>query len=487
MGKRFISLVCAFSLIFAGLAGRCAYIALGRTYQISDSYNSYTLNIGKLTTNIYGRSGIKINNNSKVYVAVIRPNEKCLSELDKLFTPQETAEITQELSKGYPVMKTVSKKVDTKYIKIYEKILNEESTMCSPYMISKMYGGLEQYVSEEIGSLSVNFSVDALGRLLTGDDGTVVDDNYDSNDGIIISLDNRIQKIAEESAENLKYGSVVIMDVDSSQVLASVSRGDDYINRSLSPYAVGSVFKLIVAACAIENNIDVLYNCTSSIQVADAEFHCQKEHAHGIQTIKQALANSCNCYFVNLALKLGADRLYETAKSFGFGDSFELYKNWNVSAGVFPDADELQSLGQLALVGFGQGRLTDSPVHFCAAISCIANGGNYSSPTLDLQDVKENQVISAKTAEKLSEYMRYVVTNGTGTAAEYNKKSAGKTATAQSGIYENGVEVLNTWFAGFYPYNNPQYAIVVMRENGVSGSGDCCPVFRSIVEKLDEI
>ncbi len=83
--------------------------------------------------------------------------------------------------------------------------------------------------------------------------------------------------------------------------------------------------------------------------------------------------------------------------------------------------------------------------------------------------------------------MRYVVTNGTGSLAEYNNSSAGKTATAQSGIYKNGVEVLNTWFTGFYPYKNPKYAIVVMCENGDSGAGDCAPVYRAIVEKLDKM
>ena len=62
--------------------------------------------------------------------------------------------------------------------------------------------------------------------------------------------------------------------------------------------------------------------------------------------------------------------------------------------------------------------------------------------------------------------------------------SAGKTSTAQSGRYENGTEILNTWFAGVYPYDNPEYAIVVMTENGKSGAGDCCPIFRAIVEKL---
>ena len=485
MGKRFITLICVFAVIFTGLAGRCAYIALGNAYQISDSYNSYTLNIGTLYTNIYDRTGLKINNNAKRYIAVIRPNEKCLNELEKLFNEEESADITEELSQGYPVLREVDKKADTQYIKILEKISDDNAV--AKHLIKKEYGGLEQYVSEEIGTLSVNYSVDAVGRLLTGDDGTIVNDDYDSNDGIIISIDSKIQKIAEEASINLPKGAVVIMDSESSQILASVSKGDDYVNRAISPYAVGSVFKLIVCACAIENNINPIFNCTSKIKVSDTEFHCQNNKSHGIQNIKQALANSCNCYFVNLALKLGSEKLVKTANDFDFGKAFKLYQDWSVKSGTFPTKSELSSPGQLALIGFGQGMLTDSPMHFASAVSCIADGGNYSSPTLDINDVEENKIITEKTAKTLREYMRYVVTDGTGANAEYEGKSAGKTATAQSGIYNNGTEVLNTWFAGFYPYKNPKYTIVIMREDGESGAGDCCPIYRAIVEKLDNI
>lgn len=487
MGKRFTVLICVFALLFSGLAGRCGYIAMGSTYRVSDSYNSYTINIGRLTANIFDRAGTHINNKEKAYSAVIRPNEKCLSELSKVFDDSEIADITAQLAKGYPVVRNVSGKADTKYIKIYEKITNDADSVTSPHLIAGMYGGLESYACDEIGSLSVNFAVDALGRLLAGDEGTVVNNNYDSKEGIIISLDNRIQQIAEEGAKSIPYGAVVIVDTESSQVLASVSKGGDYINRAVSPYAVGSVFKLIVSACAIENNIQPIFNCTSQITVSDIKFNCQKNKSHGIQTIKQALANSCNCYFVNLALKLGPDKLSKTAEQFGFGSVFELYSAWNIKSGIFPAKEELALLGQLALIGFGQGKLTDSPMHFAAAVSCIANGGNYSSPTLELKDVEENRVISQSTSEKLREYMRYVVSSGTGGAADYKKNSAGKTATAQSGIYVNNIEVLNTWFAGFYPYNEPKYTIVIMRENGVSGAVDCCPIFRSIVEKLDTL
>ena len=82
--------------------------------------------------------------------------------------------------------------------------------------------------------------------------------------------------------------------------------------------------------------------------------------------------------------------------------------------------------------------------------------------------------------------MKNVVENGTGFNAQYKSQTAGKTATAQSGIYVDGKEQLNTWFVGFYPYDNPKYSIVVMREGGKSGAGDCCPVFRTILEKYSD-
>lgn len=485
MSKRLIALCSLFVFVFVGIIGRFAYISFAKTYQVDESYNSYTLNIGTLNTNIYDRLGRKINNNSKQYVAVIRPNEKALSELDKLFDDNEIREITTELSKGYPVIRNVDRKVKTQHIQIFEKI--DSDCDVAYHLMSKQTGGLESHVSEEIGNLSVNFTVDAMGRLLAGDEGSVINNNYDSTDGIIISIDRDIQLIAEEAANSINKGAVVVLDAESSRILASVSKGDDYLNRAISPYAVGSVFKLVVCACAIENGVNPFYNCTSSIKVNDTTFNCQNNHSHGIQDMKKALANSCNCYFVNLALMLGGEKLLRTAREFGFGNEFSLYKNWNISAGFFPTLETLKSKGQLALVGFGQGQLTDSPLHFASVVACIANGGNYYYPTLEINNTEENRVISEKTSNVIKSYMKYVVTNGTGSSANYNYDTAGKTATAQSGKYSNGSEILNTWFAGFYPYDNPQFAIVVMCENGTSGSQDCGPVFRTIVENIDKM
>jgi len=200
------------------------------------------------------------------------------------------------------------------------------------------------------------------------------------------------------------------------------------------------------------------------------------------------LANSCNCYFVNLALKLGKDKILNTAKAIGFGESFNLFDNtFPVTDLSFPNEEELNSKGQLALLGFGQGKLTDNPLHFASVVSAVANGGYYNFPTLNINSKDNKRAFSAKTAQTLKEYMKYVVDNGTGFNAQYKSNTAGKTATAQTGIYEDGKEQLNTWFVGFYPYDKPAYSIAIMCEGGKSGAEDCCPVFRSIVESIDKM
>lgn len=487
MKKRFFVLAFTFMFCFTVVAGRCIYVSTSEAFQVNDSYNSYTLNIAASKPCIYDRRGQLLGERKIGYSAVIRPDEKCLSELSLFFNNDEIKEIIDELSKGYPIVRPVKENKNCKYIKIFKTAETDYQGSTCRHLLDEMCGGLSSYLPDKTGELSINFPITATGRLLEGNTGEVINDNYDNKNGEIISIDSRVQYVAEAAAKSIKKGAVVVMDAASSQILASVSRGNDFNNRALASYAVGSVFKIIVCACALENDIDINYNCVSSIKVGDTEFSCQNRQSHGSQNMKQALANSCNCYFVNLARHLGSSKIYETAKKFGFGNSYPLYKNWVVSSGEFPDISTLRSSGQLSLLGFGQGKLTDSPAHFAAAVSCIANGGNYNSPTVELNDIEENRIISEKTSNILKSYMHYVVTDGTGIAANYKNSTAGKTATAQSGIYLNGREILNTWFAGFFPVDNPKYTIVVMCENGTSGAGDCCPVFREIVEKLENL
>lgn len=494
MKKRLIIFSVTMVFLFSLVAERIGYIAFSGNYKVSSTHNSYTIDIDKIYETVYDRNFSRITNKTESLVAVIRPKEKCLTEMNKLFSYKERNEIMEELKQGYPVVKEIDNYVSCNYIKILEKVNRHSDDMIAKNLVSS----LENLKPDAVGIRKMNFSVDAIGRLLDGDEGIIIDDNYGTKKGIALTIDSRIQRIVEDACSNMNSGAVVVLDTDTSEVLASYSTPNDYINRAFSSYCVGSVYKLVVAACALENGIDETYKCNGKITVGDTTFSCQKDKKHGVQAIKEALANSCNCYFVELALKLGAEKITDMSKKLGFGDINKLYEGWEVRNGNFPNEIDLQSKGQLALLGFGQGKLTDSPLHFSSVIATIANGGIYKMPDVVLGDVDDNgnlseteereyhRAMSDKTARTLREYMRYVVTDGSGRSADYNNQTAGKTSTAQSGRMEGEREILYTWFSGFYPYNNPKYSIVVMTEDGTSGATDCGPVFRTIVENIEE-
>lgn len=492
MKKRILVFSVLLCFAFSAVIGRIGFIMFSGNFEVSTTQNSYTIDIDNIYETVYDRNLSRITNRSKNLVAVIRPTEKCLTELNKVFSYKEREEIINELKQGYPVVRKIDNYVSCKYIQIYEINERYADDLITKHLVSSC----SRLKPDIVGSKSVNFSVDAIGRLLDGDEGTVIENNYNTKKGIALTIDSTIQKEVEKAAENMKSGAVVVLDTKTSEVLASYSTDNDYINRALSSYCVGSVYKLVVAACAIENGIDEVYECKGDITIGDTTFACQGNTKHGKQTMKEALANSCNCYFIDVALKLGAEKLIEISDKFGFGKQNELYDEWSVFNGNFPDAEFLESKGQLALLGFGQGSLTDSPLHFSSVVAAIANDGVYKEAQIIAGDVSDDgslvkkpnnvssRAISVQTAKTLREYMRYVVSNGSGRRADYNNESAGKTSTAQSGIIKDGKEIFYTWFAGFYPYSNPKYAIVVMTEDGKSGAVDGGPIFRTIVENI---
>lgn len=500
MKKRIISLTIAISLFLAGMGGRIGYIIFSGAYTVSESYNSYALTIDSFAPTLYYRNADKMTNNKSYYIAVIRPNAKCLGELNKLFSNDECQDIIEELKKGYPVIKIIDsdKRNRVRYIDVYKATSSEN--ICSQLIDSKS-SGILKYLDTVAGSRKISFSIDAKGRLLSGDDGTVTDYNYDSKEGLKLSIDKNIQQITYDACSDMESGCALVMNVEDASILACVTKPDDsYVNKAFQQYSVGSVFKIVVSACALENDIDLKYNCTGSITVGDTTFSCQNNHIHGEQTLKTALANSCNCYFVNLALTLGKDKLLETAEKLGFDDFTTIYDEWKIQNASLPDESDLYSKGQLSLLGFGQGKLTASPLQIASTLCTVANNGNLNEPRLVLSSVNSEgisdeinypdaqQVLSEETCKSLLKYLRYVVSNGTGTNADTNThQSAGKTATAQTGQYNDGIELLNTWFAGVYPYEEPKYVIVIMTESGTSGAEDCCPIFSTIVEKLEGI
>ena len=138
-----------------------------------------------------------------------------------------------------------------------------------------------------------------------------------------------------------------------------------------------------------------------------------------------------------------------------------------------------------------------SPLQVASLIATIADNGNWAPPclvryTTDQAGKKEipvkpekKQVISQETAKKVQELMSLVVSQGTGkTAAASEVKVAGKTATSQTGNIKDDKEILNAWFGGFFPADNPKWAIVVLVEEGKTGAEDAAPVFKEIARDM---
>ncbi|MDE6111711.1 MAG: hypothetical protein K2F65_07330, partial [Eubacterium sp.] len=239
MKKRMIIFAVVMIFLFSVVAERLGYVVFSGNYVVSSTHNSYTVDIDKVYETVYDRNLSRITNKTENLVAVIRPTEKCLTEMNKLFSYKEREEIMEELKQGYPVVKEIDNYVSCKYIKIFETINRHSNDMLAKNLVSSC----ENLKSDVVGIRKMNFSVDAIGRLLDGDEGVIIDDNYDTRKGIALTIDSKIQKIVEDAGSKMKSGAIVVLDTDTSEVLASYSTPNDYLNRAFSSYCVGSVYK----------------------------------------------------------------------------------------------------------------------------------------------------------------------------------------------------------------------------------------------------
>ncbi len=378
--------------------------------------------------------------------------------------------------------------------------------------LEKAYNSL---LTRQSGNLKALWNVDALGNVLLGEGINLESENYLSPAGIQLTIDLKIQEIAENALENNQTdkGAVVILDGNTNEILAMSStpifspdnlakdiNNEDlpFINRAITPYSVGSVFKPFVLSASIENNVDLHYKCTGTIQIGNKTFSCSNHTAHGEVDMKTATQASCNTYFIELGQKIDGEKLISLASDFGLGKKLELADNFYINSGNLPTTENLNSPQALANLSFGQGELLASPLQMAVAFSCFANGGYYRAPTLMKAIINENKVavqkvelpekykiLNTSTAHKIDDILESVVTNGNGIKAFSTlTENRGKTATAQSGWYQNGREINHTWFCGYFTIGAKTYVITIFKEDGVSGAEDCAPVFKEISEEI---
>ena len=226
-------------------------------------------------------------------------------------------------------------------------------------------------------------------------------------------------------------------------------------------------------------------------------FYCHHRAGHRQTDLQRAIEQSCNPYFIRLGQKAGGEAVLGMAKALGFGKETILAPGIVSEAGTLPSLSDLNSPHELANFSFGQGKLTATPIQVASMVSAIANKGVSFQPKLVLgttQDGKTTdyfpqqapiRVFSEYTAAVLKKGMVGVVEQGSATMAKPQQGGAGgKTASAQTGMYdENGEEVVHAWFAGFFPKQQPKYAVVVLIEGGEYGGRIASPLFRQIADE----
>ncbi len=384
--------------------------------------------------------------------------------------------------------------------------------------------GLENFYQEVLetdNKKTIGVVTDARNNLVEGLGYRVFDsEEQSSNLNIKLTIDYHIQKIVENSMKEKNLtGAIIIEDILNGDIVAIASKPDfnpnkveEYLysnnkalfNRAVASYNLGSIFKIIVAAKALENNIELgdEYYCSGKIDVGENEFKCHTYNTggHGKINFEQAFAQSCNTYFINLGLKVGYQDIIEMASRFGIGEKTGIVNQGILeSAGNLPSVNSYYSTGDIANISIGQGGIMVTPLQAVNFAAIIANGGIRNSMNIvdsivdkegniirSLKVNKGERIISKEIADKIKSMMVETVNTGTGKLANIDSYggAGGKTGSAETGQFIGDKKIVHAWFVGFFPIRQPKYAVCVFVENGQTGGGAAAPFFSTIAEKI---
>ncbi len=370
-----------------------------------------------------------------------------------------------------------------------------------------------------------------------------------------LTVDTEVQKACGKLL-NDRAGSISVMDIYTGDIIAMYSSpsydpnkflfgisNDDWalirnnplkplVNKTLAGlYSPGSTIKPIVALSALENKIvgpSFKVKCTGKMELYGQTFHCWKEKGHGFVSLKNAMKQSCDTYFYEVARLLGVDRLNITAEKFGLGkkvlgDYFDFEK-----PGLFPNTKWKKNnlgkgwvLGETLITGIGQGYTQTTPLQLCLMTAQIANGGYSIKPRII---VDNNPTSLEETKRKLKEETLYAEekklfenpknikivqeamfssTNelyGTSYKSRIDDPKyqfAGKTGTAQVkriSMRERELDLKieqipykdrdHALFVAYGPYINPRYALSIIVEHGGSGSRTAAPIAKELFKLI---
>ncbi|MFQ5791214.1 MAG: penicillin-binding protein 2 [Acidobacteriota bacterium] len=356
-------------------------------------------------------------------------------------------------------------------------------------------------------------------------------------DSVQLSLDQDLQR-AVEDVFGEQSGAAVVLDPRNGQVLAlasSPSFGPNFLsgrfnreqwqalvhdkdhrlqNRAIQGrYPPGSLFKLIVAAAALEEGVitpSTEVTCYGTTRLYGKVFHCHRASGHGAVNLHQALVQSCNSYFYQLGVKLQIETIARYARAFGLGRPTGIDLPYEVS-GLIPDPQWKQRFrrepwyaGETVSVSVGQGSVLVTAIQMAQVAAILGTSGDVHRPRLFVTTLPAGAVatpVPAVPAEPvrrvglrdstwrvLQDAMWAVVNDGgTGWRARWpGVEVCGKTGTAQVASRTRLLESENmkrperlrshAWFVGYAPRVNPEVAVSVLVEHGGGGGQAAAPL-----------
>lgn len=523
--KRLLILIISITFLFCVLFGRLGYLQLvaRKDLQSRAAEQWYRdLPLAAPRGKILDSTGSVLADNRDVYSVYVRPN----AVTDKQAV---AAALSGHLNLVYDKLleKISSSRVSEITIKraveknVAEAILAQNLDGVYFTLDSKRYYPASNYLSQILGFTNIDNvgqnglegyydeylkGVDGFAYTATDIKGHELENNVTKyvpaipGCDLTLSLDMNIQSFAETavsnalSEHNAKGASMIVMDCNTGGVVAMASapgfdlneppRDDLNMLNALSKnkmivdvYEPGSTFKIFTTATALENGAvsdSDRFFCGGARQVDGQRIKCWRSIGHGSQDLGEGVKNSCNCVFMDLALRLGTDKLYDGIRNFGFGSKTNV-DFYGESRGLLMQQSAVKTV-DLARIGFGQA-VAVTPLQLVTAVSAAVNGGtlyepyfvsqvnDYSGKLIYERQPKEvRKAISPSTSEKLRNMLEKVVSEGGGhKAGVAGYRIGGKTGTAQK--YENGHIAQGKYvssFVGFAPVENPRYVLAMI-------------------------
>lgn len=522
---RITAVFMAFVLVMFACVARIYKINTELDADVQLQSNSYSITLSTLRGTVFDCNLSPITNRETKIIATVLPTTRAITAISTVLDGEKLDGVLEVLKNGVPATVEVEQEIECDDIICTTVYSHNSANIIASQLVGYINGenhgvsGIEAAYDELLytdETLKIVCATSGTGELLSGIEPEILGDSTVLSSGIALTIDCDIQRVTESAMNEVSTGAAVVLEVGTGKIRAMVSCPDfdvtnvaEYlddatsplINRALTAYNVGSAFKPCVAAAVLEQGTYKRYtcNCTGSTDINGHTFKCHKLSGHGVMDIKSALAESCNSFFYNISQKTGAAAIYKMASSLNFGVGINL-GGINSAEGSLTALNTLQnSSTSLANLSIGQGELLLSPVAILTLYEAIANGGVYNMPTIIEGTVKNGvlnknissaptRVMSEDTAEILKEYLQGVIINGTGKAAKPDLCiAAGKTATAETGWQIDGKFVQHSWFCGFFPADNPKYAVAVLVENQTENDSAGAPIFKKIADNITQL